>query len=157
MSFVADLEAHLGLSLITDPDITATYSKDQAPFAPSGSDSNRREFFGVDPKGDEPREPSGSAVDASICPRCDERLEWDFWRFNHIGRVHCSACGFNSPSADTRVSLVDAATGLSALTINSETVNIRVVNDTIMLPVCVCMKRAHAMQARDAPSGYIAI
>lgn len=35
MSFVADLEAHLGLSLITDPDITATYSKDQAPFAPS--------------------------------------------------------------------------------------------------------------------------
>ena len=35
MSFVADLEKHLGTSLITDPDITATYSKDQAPFAPS--------------------------------------------------------------------------------------------------------------------------
>ena len=35
MSFVADLEKHLGVSLITDPDITATYSKDQAPFAPS--------------------------------------------------------------------------------------------------------------------------
>jgi glycolate oxidase len=35
MSFVPDLEAYLGLSLITDPDITATYSKDQAPFAPS--------------------------------------------------------------------------------------------------------------------------
>ena len=33
MSFVADLEKHLGVSLITDPDITATYSKDQAPFA----------------------------------------------------------------------------------------------------------------------------
>lgn len=35
MSFVPDLEKHLGLSLISDPDITATYSKDQAPFAPS--------------------------------------------------------------------------------------------------------------------------
>ena len=35
MSFVADLEKHLSTSLITDPDITATYSKDQAPFAPS--------------------------------------------------------------------------------------------------------------------------
>lgn len=35
MSFVADLEKILGASLITDPDITATYSKDQAPFAPS--------------------------------------------------------------------------------------------------------------------------
>lgn len=35
MSFVADLERALGVTLITDPDITATYSKDQAPFAPS--------------------------------------------------------------------------------------------------------------------------
>ena len=35
MSFTADLEKILGTSLITDPDITATYSKDQAPFAPS--------------------------------------------------------------------------------------------------------------------------
>ncbi len=35
MSFVTDLEKVLGVSLITDPDITATYSKDQAPFAPS--------------------------------------------------------------------------------------------------------------------------
>jgi glycolate oxidase len=33
MSFVAELESHLGVSLITDPDITSTYSKDQAPFA----------------------------------------------------------------------------------------------------------------------------
>ncbi len=34
MSFVPDLEEILGTSLITDPDITASYSKDQAPFAP---------------------------------------------------------------------------------------------------------------------------
>jgi glycolate oxidase len=33
MSFVAELERHLGVSLITDPDITSTYSRDQAPFA----------------------------------------------------------------------------------------------------------------------------
>ena len=35
MSFVAELEKLLGVSLITDPDVTASYSKDQAPFAPS--------------------------------------------------------------------------------------------------------------------------
>jgi glycolate oxidase len=33
MSFVSDLEKVLGVALITDPDITASYSKDQAPFA----------------------------------------------------------------------------------------------------------------------------
>jgi glycolate oxidase len=35
MSFAADLERLLGTALITDPDITAAYSKDQAPFAAS--------------------------------------------------------------------------------------------------------------------------
>jgi len=35
MSWVADFEKRLGVTLITDSDITATYSKDQAPFAPS--------------------------------------------------------------------------------------------------------------------------
>ena len=34
MSFIPELEKLLGVSLITDPDITASYSKDQAPFAP---------------------------------------------------------------------------------------------------------------------------
>ena len=34
MSFVPELEKVLGVSLITDPDITSSYSKDQAPFAP---------------------------------------------------------------------------------------------------------------------------
>lgn len=34
MSFVLELEKLLGVSLITDPDITSSYSKDQAPFAP---------------------------------------------------------------------------------------------------------------------------
>ena len=33
MSFVSDLEKVLGVALITDPDITTSYSKDQAPFA----------------------------------------------------------------------------------------------------------------------------
>jgi len=35
MSFAAELEKLLGVAVITDPDITATYSKDQAPFAKS--------------------------------------------------------------------------------------------------------------------------
>jgi len=35
MSFAAELKKLLGVAVITDPDITATYSKDQAPFAKS--------------------------------------------------------------------------------------------------------------------------
>ncbi len=97
-----------------------------------GDDSPRRVFFGVDPSGDEARQPSGSTVDAAICPRCDDQLEWEFWRFNHIGRVRCPNCGFTSPPADTHVSSLDTASGLRSLTVNAETVKIRLVNESVV-------------------------
>ena len=120
------------LSSALSPATTLVLNSDDLIAASLGSDSNHRIFFGVEPTGDESREPSGSAVDVSLCPRCDERLEWDFWRFNHIGRVRCPACGFASPAAGTRVSPADAATGVRALTINSEKVNIRLANHSMV-------------------------
>lgn len=111
---------------------TLVLNSDDLITASLGSSSNRRVFFGVDPVGDEPREPSGSAVDASICPECDERLEWDFWRFNHIGRVHCPACGFKSPKPDVHAGPVTSATGLRSLALCSETVDVHLKNESLV-------------------------
>jgi UDP-N-acetylmuramyl tripeptide synthase len=71
-------------------------------------------------------------VDAAICPRCDELLVWDFWRFNHIGRVRCKACGFSSPKADVHVSAPGNASELRSLTIGSKKVDIRLVNESLV-------------------------
>lgn len=120
------------LSSALSPATTLVLNSDDLITASLGSDLSRRVFFGVDPTGDEPREPSGSAVDASICPLCDERLVWDFWRFNHIGRVRCPVCEFRSPKADVHVSPVDMSSGLRSLTIDSETVNVRLVNESVV-------------------------
>jgi lipid II isoglutaminyl synthase (glutamine-hydrolysing) len=114
------------------PTTTLVLNSDDLITASLGSDSNVRVFYGVDPTGDESREPSGSAVDASICPRCDEPLEWLFWRFNHIGSVRCRACGFTSPKPDIRVSPIDSTTGLRSLVINSESVSVRLANESVV-------------------------
>lgn len=120
------------LTSAISPTTTLVLNSDDLITVSLGGDSNRRVFFGVDPTGDESSEPSGSAVDASICPRCDERLQWVFWRFNHIGRVRCPVCGFTSPVADIRVSPVDSLTGLRSLAINTESVSVRLANDSIV-------------------------
>ena len=120
------------LSSAISSETTLVLNSDDLITASLGSDSNRRVFFGVEPTGNEPREPSGSAVDAAICPRCDEPLEWEFWRFNHIGRVRCAACGFRSPQADVHISPLDNASGLRSLTIRSEKVDIRLVNESVV-------------------------
>lgn len=97
-----------------------------------GSELNVRVFYGVDPTGNESLQPSGAAVDVYVCPRCDEPLTWDFWRFNHIGKVRCLSCGFASPSADVHISLADGVSGLHSLSINTETFPVHLVNQSVV-------------------------
>jgi UDP-N-acetylmuramyl pentapeptide synthase len=67
-----------------------------------GTDANPRTFFSVERLPTDTTQPAGAAVDVAICPVCDHGLDWDYWRFNHIGRVHCPNCGFRSPDAPYR-------------------------------------------------------
>jgi Zn ribbon nucleic-acid-binding protein len=71
-----------------------------------GTDANSRTFFSVDRLPTDTTKPAGAAVDVAICPVCDHTLDWDYWRFNHIGRVHCPNCGFRSPEARYRATAV---------------------------------------------------
>ena len=97
-----------------------------------GGDSNPRSYFSVDRLPGDGDRPSGAAVDVAICPVCDHRLDWEYWRFNHIGKVHCPACGFRSPDAEYRASSVDAAAGRVTLELDGESREARLINDNIV-------------------------
>jgi UDP-N-acetylmuramyl tripeptide synthase len=79
---------------------------DDLIIASLGEGTNERVLFAVDKQPGDGTEPSGAAVDVAICPVCDHRLDWEYWRFNHIGRVRCPNCGFHSPDAQYRVTAI---------------------------------------------------
>jgi len=97
-----------------------------------GSTENPRALFGVDPLPTDGTVAHGAALDALVCPVCDHLLDWDHWRFNHIGRVHCPACGFRSPEPDYRAGEVDAAAGTLTLDLGSDRRTARLVNANIV-------------------------
>ena len=97
-----------------------------------GADTNPRSFFSVDRLPTDGDRPHGAAVDVAICPVCDHRLDWDYWRFNHIGKVHCPACGFRSPEADYRAHSVDAAASRVTLELKGESRPARLINGNIV-------------------------
>ena len=97
-----------------------------------GAASNPRTFFSVDRLPTDTDRPTGAAVDAAICPVCDHTLDWDYWRFNHIGKVHCPSCGFRSPDADYRAHDVDAETGRVTLELAGASRNARLINSNIV-------------------------
>jgi hypothetical protein len=59
-------------------------------------------------------------------------LEWDYWRFNHIGKTHCPACGFRSPDAVYRAHDIDAAASRVVLELDGHTRPARLINDNIV-------------------------
>jgi UDP-N-acetylmuramyl tripeptide synthase len=97
-----------------------------------GGESNQRTFFAVDRLDSDGTRPTGSAVDVSICPVCDHLLDWDYWRFNHIGKVRCPSCGFTSPEAGYRAHSIDAANHRLTLELGDETYPATLINDDIV-------------------------
>jgi Zn ribbon nucleic-acid-binding protein len=97
-----------------------------------GSESNPRAYFAVDALPTDGTRPSGAAVDVAICPVCDHRLDWEYWRFNHIGKAFCPACGFRSPEAAYRAHDIDQAAGRVALDLDGVTRTARLINDNIV-------------------------
>ncbi|TBN56840.1 DUF1727 domain-containing protein [Glaciihabitans arcticus] len=97
-----------------------------------GTDNNPRVYFAVDRLPSDSDRPSGAAVDVGICPVCDHTLDWDYWRFNHIGRVRCPNCGFRSPEAAYRAHSVDAERSRVTLELDGESREARLINANIV-------------------------
>jgi lipid II isoglutaminyl synthase (glutamine-hydrolysing) len=120
------------LSSALSPSTSLVLNADDLITAALGSDANPRVFFGVDRLPTDSVTPTGTAVDAAICPVCDHTLDWDYWRYNHIGRAHCPSCGFHSPEAQYRASAIDAAAGTVSISFDGDARAVRLVNDNIV-------------------------
>lgn len=58
---------------------------------------NDRVYFGINRIETDTDKCENIARDIIVCPKCNSKLEYDFVRYNHIGRAHCSKCDFKSP------------------------------------------------------------
>lgn len=38
--------------------------------------------------------------DIRVCPKCNNKIEYEYVRYHHIGKAHCTKCDFKTPDAD---------------------------------------------------------
>ena len=69
--------------------------------------SNERVYFGIDRLDTDTDKCINIVNDVAICPKCNSKLNYDFVRYNHIGRAHCSNCNFCSPKIDYEVTNIN--------------------------------------------------
>ena len=71
---------------------------------------NDRVYFGIDELPRDAQSRPNIVRDMIVCPECDTKLEYDFLRYNHVGRAHCPNCDYGSPAVDYDVISVDDET-----------------------------------------------
>lgn len=65
-----------------------------------GSKNAKRTYFSVDPLEGDVKKPEGIVCDLSACPVCGGQFEYDYCHLGHVGRAHCTNCGFTNPEPD---------------------------------------------------------
>lgn len=68
---------------------------------------NERVYFGINRLETDTDTCENIARDIIVCPKCDSKLEYDFVRYNHIGRAKCSKCDYKSPKIDYEVTNIN--------------------------------------------------
>ena len=80
-----------------DPNVVRL--KDAAPHA-------KTQYFGIHECTTSTKE-TKEASEGKFCPRCGNRLDYDFYQYSHIGEFHCSGCDFKTPKLDIAGDVVD--------------------------------------------------
>ncbi|WP_234346287.1 MurT ligase domain-containing protein [Collinsella provencensis] len=66
-----------------------------------------RVYFALGPMPEDEKEAQGIACDLTACPECGGRLEYDYCHMRHLGRAHCTSCGFTNPEPQYVVTRID--------------------------------------------------
>lgn len=96
-----------------------------------GSADAEKIYFGIDAlKPDAQRR--SEICDIVYCPKCGGRLESEYIRYNHIGRLFCPECGYKNPTPDYLVTDIDAQAGFFTVEHKGEKHSLRLINDNIV-------------------------
>ncbi|MBR6653630.1 MAG: DUF1727 domain-containing protein [Oscillospiraceae bacterium] len=93
--------------------------------------ANDRCYFGISRLPNEPEARENIVRDVRICPVCSQRLVYDFRRYNHIGKAHCPACGFTSPSPNYLLESIDFDRALMSVKESGETNSYKLVASAV--------------------------
>ena len=94
--------------------------------------TNDRVYFGIDRLDTDTDICENIARDIIVCPKCNSKLIYDFVRYNHIGRAHCSKCDFKSPDIDYELTKLDLDNKLMTIKHDGQEEQYDLINNNII-------------------------
>ena len=88
-------------------------------------------YFGLDTEIPQTLEPQ-LIQDIVYCPNCGGILDFEYVRYNHIGRMFCPTCGKKAPERDFRVTNIDREKNTFTITYGETSNTYNLINDNIV-------------------------
>ena len=93
---------------------------------------NKRMYFGIDRLETDGEKCENIARDIIVCPKCNSKLEYEYVRYNHIGKAHCPKCDFKSPEVDYLATSLDLENMKMTLKIGEREEEYDLISDNII-------------------------
>ena len=102
-----------------------------------GPNNTDRTYFGI--SAEKPEISTKPYIsDVVYCPQCGQKLESEYLRYNHIGRMYCPACGLRSPQPDFLVTAIDREQGTFTVAHHGKEEVYTLINDNIVNVYNLC-------------------
>lgn len=92
---------------------------------------NSHKFFGIEKMDGDITECINLINDLQICPKCHDKLKYEYLRYNHIGKAYCPSCGFKAPEYDYAGCNVDIENMTIDVKDETGTGHYRLLNDSV--------------------------
>lgn len=93
---------------------------------------NKRMYFGISRLDTDSEKCENIARDIIVCPKCNSELEYEYVRYNHIGKAHCPKCDFGTPKIDYLVTNLDLKNKKMKLQNNDKEETYDLISDNII-------------------------
>jgi len=110
---------------------TLILNSDDAICANLGPNNKGRIYFGLEAEKTETAD-EVFVQDIVYCPKCGGKLDAEYIRYNHIGRMYCTECDFRSPTPDFVVTSVDHENNTFTVKHGTDEYIYNLINDNIV-------------------------
>lgn len=64
---------------------------------------NNKIYYGIDKLDTDTEKCENIVQDMVLCPKCGTKLEYEYYRYHHVGKMHCPNCDFKTPNMNYEI------------------------------------------------------
>lgn len=68
---------------------------------------NNKIYYGIDKLDTDTEKCENIVQDMVLCPECGTKLEYEYYRYHHVGKMHCPNCDFKTPNMNYEITKIN--------------------------------------------------